>query len=214
VTVLVLFVRDPGRPPQAARVRPPLSRAGLARFGSGYWLVVGIAILFTMARFSEAFLLLRAQSAGMSLAVVPAMLVVMNVVYALAAWPAGELSDRLGRFGVLGVGFAVLIVADLVLAFGAGIIAVALGIALWGLHMGLTQGLLAALVADTAPTTLRGTAFGVFNFITGLAMLAASVLAGALWDAFGPQATFVAGALMTVLALAALPFMRGRMHVS
>jgi MFS family permease len=212
VAVLVLLVREPSRPAEQTRARAPFSRSELARLGPSYWLVVGLATVFTLARFSEAFLLLRAQSVGLALAWVPAMLVVMNIVYALAAWPAGELSDRLGRFGVLTVGFAVLVVADLVLAFGPGIAAVTLGVALWGLHMGLTQGLLAALVADTAPAALRGTAFGLFNFITGLAMLAASVLAGALWDAIGPQATFIAGAVITALALLAVPLARGRIR--
>jgi len=212
VAVLVLLVREPSRPAEHQRAAVPFTRMQLARLGVSFWFVVGLAAVFTLARFSEAFLLLRAQSAGLALAWVPAMLVVMNVVYALAAWPAGELSDRFGRFGVLTGGFAVLIVADLVLAFGTGIAAVTLGIALWGLHMGLTQGLLAALVADTAPAALRGTAFGLFNLVTGLAMLAASILAGALWDAMGPQATFVAGAVITAFALLVMPFARDRIR--
>jgi MFS family permease len=212
VGVLVLLVREPVRPSGQATVRAPLSRAELIRLGSAYWIVVGLATVFTLARFSEAFLLLRAHSVGLALSWIPAMLVVMNAVYAFAAWPAGAVSDRLGRFGVLTVGFTVLIIADLVLAFGAGIALITLGVAFWGLHMGLTQGLLAALVADTAPASLRGTAFGVFNLVTGLAMLAASVLAGALWDAMGPQAAFVAGALITALALAALPLARRRIE--
>jgi MFS family permease len=132
----------------------------------------------------------------------------MNVVYALAAWPSGALSDRIGRQGLLAGGFAILAVADLALAFGSGFTSIALGGALWGLHMGLTQGLLASLVADTAPADLRGTAFGLFNLITGAATLAASVIAGALWDAVGPTGTFIAGAVFTLLALAAL-----RQHV-
>jgi MFS family permease len=205
--VIVFFVREPERPVQQT-VRSPLSRAEMARLGTGYWLVVGIATVFTLARFSEAFLLLRAQSVGLTLALVPLVMVAMNVVYALAAWPAGELSDRIGRFGVLVAGFGLLVAADLVLAFAGDIAMVGLGVTLWGLHMGLTQGLLATLVADTAPDDLRGTAFGMFNLVTGLAMLVASVLAGALWDAIGPQGTFLAGAAFTVLALAALPFAR------
>ncbi|HEY4774957.1 MAG TPA: MFS transporter, partial [Xanthobacteraceae bacterium] len=171
-------------------------------------LVVGVATVFTLARFSEAFLLLRAQSVGLALALVPAVMVVMNVVYALAAWPAGALSDRIGRYRLLAGGFALLVIADLVLAFGSSILLVGLGVALWGLHMGLTQGLLASLIADTAPAELRGTAFGMFNLITGIATLFASILAGALWDAVGPQATFVAGALFTALALSGLPVVR------
>ena len=205
LAVIVLAVRDPDRPSGAASVRAPLSRAELGRLGAPYWLVVAVATMFTLARFSEAFLLLRAQSAGLTLALVPAVLVVMNVVYALAAWPAGVLSDRIGRYGLLAGGFALLLVADLVLAFGASIAAVGIGVALWGLHMGLTQGLLAALVADTAPAELRGTAFGMFNLVTGLATLAASIVAGALWDSAGPAATFLAGALFTAVALLGLP---------
>jgi len=140
--------------------------------------------------------------------------VVMNVVYAVSAWPAGALSDRLGRFGVLATGFALLIAADLVLAFAGSAAAVALGTALWGLHMGLTQGILASLVADTAPADLRGTAFGMFNLVTGLATLAASVVAGALWDAAGPQTTFLAGAIFTALALTVLPFVHRTIGVT
>jgi MFS family permease len=208
LAVIVFFVRDPDRPPGSKTVRAPLSRAELARLGAAYWLVVGIAAVFTLARFSEAFLLLRAQSVGLALAFVPVMLVVMNVVYVLAAWPAGALSDRIGRYGLLAGGFALLVVADLVLAFGSSVAAIAIGTALWGLHMGLTQGLLASLVADTAPTDLRGTAFGMFNLITGVAMLAASVVAGALWDIVGPSGTFMAGAIFTAAALLALPFAR------
>jgi MFS family permease len=170
--------------------------------------VVTLAGLFTLARFSEAFLLLRAQSVGMALALVPAILVAMNIVYALAAWPAGALSDRVGRYGLLTCGFATLIVADLVLAFAPNVAAVVLGAALWGLHMGLTQGILASLVADTAPPDLRGTAFGMFNLAAGIATVAASVIAGALWDAVGPQVTFVAGAAFTALALAVVPLLR------
>ena len=164
------------------------------RLPLAYWLVVVFSAALTLARFSEAFLILRAQSAGMSIALVPVVLVVMNVVYALTAYPVGVLSDRLGRNGVLAIGVLVLIIADIVLAFAGDISMVLAGVALWGLHMGLTQGLLSALIADTAPADLRGTAFGMFNFAAGLAALPASVLAGALWDRFGPAATFLASA--------------------
>src|SRR5688500_9351590 len=209
--VIVLAVRDPGRPAGARAVKSPLSRMELRRLGDAYWFVVAVATIFTLARFSEAFLLLRAQSVGLSLALVPAVLVVMNVAYAFSAWPAGALSDRIGRFGVLSVGFALLLIADLMLALGGNIGVVVFGAALWGLHMGLTQGLLSALVADTAPPELRGTAFGMFNLVTGLAMLAASVIAGSLWDMVGPGGTFLAGALFTAAALAALPLVRWRL---
>jgi MFS family permease len=208
--VIVFAVREPDRPPDLALVRSPLSRVQIGRLGPGFWVVVALASLFTLARFSEAFLLLRAQSVGLTLALVPAMLVVMNVVYALSAWPAGALSDRIGRYGVLASGFAILIAADLALALAPNVAVVALGAALWGLHMGLTQGILASLVADTAPADLRGTAFGLFNLVAGIATLAASVIAGVLWDAVGPQVTFLAGAIFTALALAVVPFARRR----
>jgi MFS family permease len=210
VAIIVFGVSEPNRPPGVPTVRAPLSRGELARLGSGYWMIVGVAAIFTLARFSEAFLLLRAQSAGLPLAVVPAVMVVMNVVYTLSAWPAGALSDRIGRYGLLTVGFGLLIAADLVLALSGSVSAVMIGVALWGLHMGLTQGLLAAMVADTAPVELRGTGFGMFNLVSGVAMLAASMVAGALWDIAGPAGTFLAGAAFTAIALAALPFVRWR----
>jgi MFS family permease len=208
VAIIVFGVREPERPAGLRKVRAPFSRAELARLNTTYWLVVGVSAIFTLARFSEAFLLLRAQSAGLPLAIVPAVMIVMNVVYALSAWPAGALSDQIGRYGTIVAGFALLIVADLVLALGNSVPTVMIGVALWGLHMGLTQGLLSALVADTAPAELRGTAFGVFNLVSGVALLAASVVAGALWDVIGPTGTFLAGALFTGVALAVLPLAR------
>jgi MFS family permease len=210
VAIIVFAVREPERPPGLRKVRAPFSRAELGRLDTTYWMVVGVTAIFTLARFSEAFLLLRAQSVGLPLAIVPAVMVVMNVVYTFSAWPAGALSDRIGRYRLLIAGFVLLIVADLVLAFGGSVLTVMIGVALWGLHMGLTQGLLAAMVADTAPAELRGTAFGVFNLVSGVAMLAASIIAGALWDVIGPDGTFLAGALFTALALVALPLAHRR----
>jgi MFS family permease len=186
-----------------------LSPRELGRLGRAFWLVVAVATVFTLARFSEAFLLLRAQSIGIQATFIPAVLVVMNVAYALAAYPAGILSDRIDRVTVLVLGVALLIAADLTLGLASGIAAVTVGIVLWGLHMGFTQGLLATLVADAAPPELRGTAFGMFNLFTGVALLAASVIAGALWDAAGPQGTFMAGAALSALALAGLLAIRG-----
>jgi MFS family permease len=177
-------------------------------------MVTLFAALFTLARFSEAFLILRAEESGLALAWAPAVLMVMSVVYALSAYPAGRLSDRIGRTGLLAAGLAVLIAADLVLAFAAGMAAVWAGVALWGLHMGLTQGVLATLVADSAPPDLRGTAFGVMNFATGLAALPASAVAGLLWDWNGPQTTFLAGAGISFAALVALAMARGRLKTA
>jgi MFS family permease len=166
--------------------------------------VVGIATLFTLARFSEAFLILRAQGLGLPIALTPMVLVVMNIVYALAAYPAGVLSDRFHRLHVLGAGFVLLIAADMLLAFAPGLVMVAGGVVLFGLHMGFTQGVFATLIADCAPPDLRGTAFGLFNLLTGGALLAASVIAGGLWDLYGAQATFIAGATFAAAALAGL----------
>jgi MFS family permease len=206
---LILFaVHEPERPAGLRQVKSPLSRAELARLGFEYWWVVAIATVFTLARFSEAFLILRAQSVGLPIALVPAVMVLMNVVYALSAYPAGMLSDKVNRHTVLITGLVLLIVADVVLALSGGIIGVALGVVLWGLHMGLTQGLLAALVADTAPVELRGTAYGMFNLMSGFALLAASVIAGALWDVIGPRGTFLTGAAFTALAVAGLLTLR------
>jgi MFS family permease len=163
-----------------------------------------ISAVFTLARFSEAFLILKAQTSGLPLALAPAVLVAMNVVYALAAYPAGVLSDRVNRLQLLSLGFVILIVADLVLAASSGLVAVFIGIALWGLHLGLTQGLLVTLVADTAQEELRGTAFGIFHLVSGVALFAASLLAGGLWELFGPGVTFQAAAGLTALALLGL----------
>lgn len=202
--LLLFAVHEPERPPGLRQVRSPLSLAELKRLGPAYWWVVGIAIVFSFARFSEAFLILRAQAVGLPLMLLPMVLVLMNIVYAFAAYPAGVLSDHANRMTVLGAGFGILVAADLVLAFTDGIGGVAAGVALWGLHMGLTQGLLATLVADTAPPELRGTAYGIFNLLSGLALLVASIVAGALWDTIGSRATFLAGAAFTAIALAGL----------
>jgi MFS family permease len=205
--LIVFCVHEPSGS-RTKPVRSPISPSELQRLGLAYWLVVVLATALALARFSEAFLLLRAQSVGLSLVLVPTVMLVMNVVYALAAWPAGVLSDKLGRYGVLIGGFLVLVLSDLTLAFGFDILAITIGAALWGLHMGLTQGLLASLVADTAPADLRGTAFGMFNLVTGVATLLASIIAGALWDLVGPLGTFVAGATFAVAALACVPAVR------
>jgi len=204
VALLVLGVSEPDRAPAAAPVRSPIHPAELRRLGARTWWVVGIAAFFTLARFSEAFLILRAQSLGVSPALVPLVLVAMNVAYAGSAYPAGILSDGVGRRGLLAAGFGVLAASQVVLALAAGWAGLLAGVLLWGLHMGMTQGIFAALVADAAPADLRGTAFGIFHLASGLALLAASVVAGMLWDALGPAATFGFSAALTVLALAAL----------
>jgi len=209
VGLLVFGVQEPERH-GTDKAKPPPRLADVRRMGVPFWTVVAVASVLTLARFSEAFLVLRAQDVGLGLALVPAVMVVMNVAYALSAYPAGALADRLGRTGVLGVGIAFLILADLILALGDTIPLTLVGVAIWGLHMGFTQGLFAALVADTAPPDLRGSAFGLFNLALGLAMLAASVIAGALWDGYGPSATFLAGAAFTALSLVGVLAINGR----
>ncbi|MCW5747135.1 MAG: MFS transporter [Alphaproteobacteria bacterium] len=198
---MIFGVPEPQRPAGRRTVKSPLSRGELGRLGVGYWAVVALAVVFTLARFSEAFLLLKAQASGLPAMLVPAVMVVMNLVYAAAAYPAGVLSDSGDRMRVLLAGLALLVGADLVLALASGVPGVMIGVALWGLHMGLTQGLLSALVADRAPAELRGTAFGVYNLLTGLALLAASIIAGAVWAWIGPQATFLMGAAFTAVSL-------------
>lgn len=207
VAVLFLFVREPQRVQPAIGIHFPLQRSELKKLSSVYWLVVLVSAVFTLARFSEAFLILKSQESGLPLVLAPAVLVAMNVVYALAAYPAGVLSDRVNRLQLLSLGFVILIIADLVLAASSGLVAVFVGIALWGLHLGLTQGLLVTLVADTAPEELRGTAFGIFHLVSGAALFAASLLAGGLWELFGPAVTFQAAAGLTALALLGLGFL-------
>ena len=205
VLLLVIGVQEPRSHSDVhGAARPPIRWAEVRGIGPTFWGVVALGVVFTMARFSEAFLVLRAQDAGLPIALIPVVMVVMNVVYSIAAAPAGSLSDRIDRRLVLVAGLACLVLADLFLALGGGVPSVLIGVALWGLHMGLTQGLLAALVVDTAPSHLRGTAFGLFNLTSGVTMLAASTLAGVLWSAYGFRATFLAGSVFAGLALVGL----------
>jgi MFS family permease len=204
VVILIFAVDEPDSPRPAGKTRTPIRFADVRRIGAAYWWLVAVAVVLSVARFSEAFLVLRAENVGLPVALVPLVLVVMNVVYAFSAYPAGALSDRLDRRVVLAIGFALLIAADAVLGLAGGIGAVAAGVVLWGLHMGLTQGLMAAMVADTTRPEIRGTAFGIFNLACGLAMLGGNVLAGGLWDRFGPPGAFAAGAALTTVALIGL----------
>ncbi|MCF7822664.1 MAG: MFS transporter [Candidatus Marinimicrobia bacterium] len=169
-----------------------------------YWFVVTLGAVFTLARFSEAFLILRAQDAGLAIAYVPAIMIVMNIVYSIFAYPAGAAADRLPARTLLLLGLWILVAADVLLAIAAQPWIVFIGAALWGLHMAFTQGLLSKLVADTAPSELRGTAFGVFNMVNGVALLLASIIAGVMWNSFGASATFIAGASFATLSAVGL----------
>ena len=200
VALLYFGLKEPAHKDGAKRSNP-IKLDNIKRLSQPYWWVVFIGAVFTLARFSEAFLVLRAQQGGMALALVPLALVIMNLVYSLSAYPIGILSDRMSHRTLLALGLVVLIIADLVLASSNHWAFVLMGVAIWGLHMGMTQGLLATMVADTAPADLRGTAFGFFNLVSGIAMLFASVVAGLAWDSFGAEYTFIVGAAVSLVAL-------------
>lgn len=204
VAILIIYVREPERAQEGAPVRAPFTLRDVKHLQLRYWLVVLLGAVFTLARFSEAFLVLRAEDVGLALSYVPLIMVVMSLFFAVAAYPAGAAADRMRPRTLLLMGLVLLIVADLVLAAANGVAAVFVGAALWGLHMAFTQGLLSKLVADTVPDKLRGTGFGLFNLVSGGALLLASVIAGWLWSAFGPAATFFAGAGFAAVAALAL----------
>lgn len=207
VIILAVWVKEPARRATAkSETKAPLKLSAVGRLGRPVWIVTGVAALFSLARFSDAFLVLRGVQAGLPPLWAPLVFIVMNVVYAAVAGPIGALSDRIGRQGLLTLGMGTLILADAVFAFRSDLVGVFLGAAIWGLHYGFTEGLFSALIADHAPEDLRGTAFGVYNLLTGLALLAASVAAGGAWAAYGPTATFLIGGGFGVAALVALQF--------
>jgi len=200
VFILIIAVREPDSLDHAADPRNRLTLTDTKRLPMRYWLIVVLGAVFTLARFSEAFLILRAQDVGLAIGYVPMIMVVMNIFYSIFAYPAGAAADRFSGRTLLVFGLAILVVADVVLAMAVLPWITFVGAAFWGLHMAFTQGLLSKLVADTAPTDLRGIAFGVFNFVSGLALFLASVIAGSLWTAFGAPATFIAGASFAIIA--------------
>jgi len=200
VAVLILGVQEHERGEISPGIQNRFTLFAIQQLPLRYWFIVLLSAVFTLARFSEAFLVLRALDVGLSIGYVPLVMIVMNIVYAVSAYPAGIAADHLNRRTLLIVGLAMLIAADIVLAAAASPLTAFVGAGFWGLHMGLTQGLFAKLVADVAPTELRGTAFGLFHLVGGGALLLASVLAGALWNILGAPATFVAGAAFAALA--------------
>jgi MFS family permease len=202
VLVAIFWVKEPPRAQQRSADGERLRFADIRHVGLAYWTIVAVGAVFTMARFSEAFLVLRAQNVGLALAYAPMVMVVMNVVYAALSTPAGALSDRYDRRHILALSLVPLIAADVLLAYVPSVAGAIAGVALWGVHMAMSQGLLAALIADAVPGQLRGTAFGVFNLVGGVALFFASFLAGWLWQAHGAEATFVAGAFFAVVSLA------------
>jgi MFS family permease len=206
--LLVFGIREPEKARPDSGALSPVTLKGAKQLPLRYWLIVILSAIFALARFSEAFLVLRAQSVGLALGYIPVIMIVMNVVYAATAYPAGIMADQTSPRFLLIMGLVVLVVADIVLAAATSPLPTFIGAALWGVHMGLTQGLFAKLIADTAPADLRGTAFGIFNLFGGGALLMASAIAGALWSAFGASAMFLAGAAFATLALLGLIFHR------
>jgi MFS family permease len=203
VALLLFGVHEPQSYKRVKRSNP-IKKTNIKRLGASYWWVVVIGAVFTLARFSEAFLVLRARQSGISMALVPLIMVAMNLIYALSAYPFGKLSDHMSHTKLLALGLVILIAADLILAINDHWCFVVIGVALWGIHLGMTQGLLARMVADSAPTDLRGTAYGFFNLMSGIALLIASGVAGWLWDQFGSEFTFYAGAGFCVITLIGL----------
>ncbi len=206
--ILTVKVEEPSTHHDQKKFSSPFKIKNILQFSSAYWQLVIVAGIFTLARFSEAFLLLKAQKTGLTLSLIPLVIVTMNIIYALSAYPAGILSDTVSRKSMLVIGIVFLFIADLVLGFTNNIGMLFLGIILWGLHLGFTQGLLAAMVTDTAPIELRGTGYGFFNVVCGIAMLVSSIFAGILWTYFGSSMTFFAGALFSMLGLLGLFFVK------
>jgi MFS family permease len=211
VATLVRLVPEP-QPTAANTERETFSWRLLLRLPRAYWVVVGLGVLFTLARYSEAFLLLRAHDVGLNIGSVPLVMITMNVAYATLAYPAGVAADRIGTKRLLLAGIAALVLADLLLASASGPTVVFLAALLWGAHLAATQGIFAKMIAQTAPAKLRGTAFGGFNLLTGLALLAASALAGWLWSTEGAAVAFVAGAILAAAAGVALMWYERRLH--
>jgi MFS family permease len=204
VALLIFGVKEPEYSRRPKEKLEGFSIRDLKTADPSFWHLVGIGLFVTLARFSEAFLLLKTQAIGLTLAYIPLVLVAMNIAYAASSYPAGWLSDRRSRKAILSAGLVFLCVADILLAFSETYWVAFAGILFWGLHMGFSQGLLAAMVADTTPPRIRGSAFGIFNFVSGIALFFASFLAGYLWDAYGSPATFLTGGLFAVISLGLL----------
>jgi MFS family permease len=213
VVCVLLGVEDRATPKGTGQRPPPIRLGDLGRFERGFWLLVALGVVFTLARFSEGFLVLKAHAEGLPILLAPLVLVALNLVYSAGAYPAGIMSDKVPASLLLLWGLAALIGADLLLGLGHGLWASFIGIGLWGVHMALTQGLLSKLVADHAPPDLRGSAFGLFNLMTGLAMLLASLTAGLVWDRISPSATFLVGAGFAGLA-AVMVLVQARRRIS
>ena len=205
IALLWFGLSEPKTPVTDKRTNP-LRRENLKKLSAAYWWVVGLGALFTLARFSEEFLVLRAYKMDIPLFAIPLVMVAMNLVYSLSAYPFGKISDSMNHTRMLQAGLLVLIAADITLALSHHWSTLLIGVGLWGIHMGMTQGLLTAMIAHTAPAELRGTAFGMFNLISGIALLLASTGAGILWETLGAASTFYAGAVICAIVVAGMRF--------
>ena len=194
-----LVLRETDRPNFQPSTSPLLR--GFREIDANTRRLILVGFLFTLARFSEGFLVLKGMDAGLSEAWSPLTLVVFNIGFLVLAYPAGSLSDRASPRAILIAGMAVLVGADLILAFGTGMAPLILGVLLWGAHMALTQGIFSRMIADSAPAHLRATSFGAFYFASGIASLLANLAAGLLWDRNGAEATFIAGAGAAAVAM-------------
>jgi len=210
VAFIIFGIKEPKFKKLKEKKEFPIKKKELIKLRKPFWIVISFATFFTLMRFSEAFLLLRGDSLGLAANLTPAIFIVMNMAYAVSAYPIGKLSDKLGKLQLLAIGIFIIIIADLLLALGNNLYFIFAGAALWGLHMGMTQGLLSALIADTSPESLRGTAFGIFHLLTGVALLISSMTAGWLWSAYSPSMTFFVGAIFAITSLLLLALMRGK----
>jgi MFS family permease len=191
VALLIIGVREPARSPKPSQ--NPLQWAVLRELGHGYWILAIAALLFNLGNSSDAFLLLRAQQSGIAPTFVPLAFVVMNFTYGISAYPIGILSDRIGRYGLLIASFLVFALVYLGFAFAQFPWQVWMLLGCYGIYLGMSQGVLLAIVADQVPAESRGTAFGMINLLIGMALLPASLMAGILWQQVSPQATFLLG---------------------
>jgi MFS family permease len=207
VLIIIFFIHEPAVHKQRAP-EAPVKAAQIRNLGRGFWMVLAVSLFFTLARFSEAFLILRAQGLGLTLYLMPTVLMTMSLVYALAAYPAGKLSDRMGRPRTLAAGLVMLLLADLLLARADSLSVVFIGTAFWGLHMAFTQGVFSAWVADSCAAHVRGTAFGLYGLFSGITVLLASLIAGWLWEQYGAPATFYAGGGFTLVTLLGFVWLR------
>lgn len=197
VIVIAMLVREPEQ--KQATVREPFDWGKARELPGRYWLIVTVGAIFTAARFSDSFLVLRARDVGLSATYAPMIIVVLSCIYAAGSYPAGAAADRVSPRTLLLVGLSFLIAADLVIGLGHSILPVFVGGALWGCHLALTQGVFSKIVAEFTPSDLRGTGFAIFDLGRGIAFVIANTVAGYWWKASGPSATFFSAAAFATI---------------